>query len=247
MKMATSQLPPGAMESMSGMNGEEGDNMPTVEVKVHMMSVPMMPPGAMPPFAPQPPSATTAAAKNDDSNTDKTSKPQTSKARFPGIFFKKKDQDSKSVTSKESEEEDEEDTNKRKNKKVKITTKGSDKLSSKLQPNVSISSGSSDEKPKRVSESEAAKELESLSGFFPELLVAPPRDHTLKVLWDRMGDAEMGKRVSRLNRRLIEKEILRTQTQLRHLPKRFSQGIYLYMYLSDVLSSIFMVMNKYDI
>ena len=223
MKMATSQLPPGAMDSVSGMNGDDGDNMPTVEVKVHMMSVPMMmPPGSMPPFAPQPP----PAARNYDSNTDKASKP--SKARFPGIFFKKKDQqDSKSATSKDGDGEDDEEEGTNRNKKDKITAKGSDKLSSKAQSYSNLSSNSSsDEKPKRVSESEAAKDLESLSGFFPELLITPPRDHTLKVLWDRMGDAEMGKRVSRLNRRLLEKEILRTKTQLRHLPKRSSQGKY---------------------
>ena len=78
MKMARSQLPPGALDAAPA--GEDIEDRPTVEVKVHMMSVPMMAPmnpGSMPPIAPVP--AETAKDKFDQL-ADKSNK-QTSQIR----------------------------------------------------------------------------------------------------------------------------------------------------------------------
>lgn len=220
MKMARSQLPPGALDAAPA--GEDIDDRPTVEVKVHMMSVPMMAPmnpGSMPPIAPVP-----AEKANDKQRTsssiaaavDKSNKPPSTQSRFPGIFFKPKD--------KEKSTKKQKDESKGLGKATTIVRAATAVPLSPSLDEGNESSSSREDRPTRVSEAEVARELDSLSAFFPEMVVAAPRDHSLKVLWDRMGDEEMEKKVSKLNRKLIEKELKRTKTKLRHLPTRSSKG-----------------------
>lgn len=209
MKMARSQLPPGALDAAPA--GEDIEDRPTVEVKVHMMSVPMMTP--MHPLAP------VSMDRADDvsiQSTDKASK-MPSQTRFPGIFFKPKD---KEKTTKKQNGDKSKDNSKGFGKATKIVRE-----SAAVSQSVKKGKESSfDNKQAQVSEADAARELDSLSAFFPEMVVTAPRDHTLKVLWDRMGDEEMGKKVSRLNRKLIEKELKRTKTKLRQLSTCSSTG-----------------------
>lgn len=219
MKMARSQLPPGALDAAPA--GEDIDDRPTVEVKVHMMSVPMMAPmnpGSMPPVASVPADKANDRydASSPSSAADKSNKPS-SQTRFPGIFFKPKDK--------------EKSTKKQKDENSKDKAKGLGKSTATVRAIAAVSPPvdeekkfSSDDPQIRVSEADVARELDSLSAYFPEMMVAAPKDHSLKVLWDRMGDEEMGKKVSRLNRKLIEKELKRTNTKLRHLPTRSTKG-----------------------
>ena len=57
---------------------------------------------------------------------------------------------------------------------------------------------------------------EALIYRFDEFILEPPRDHNLKLLWDRFIEEEIGNRILKLNRRLVILELKRAQ--VKHTP-----------------------------
>lgn len=47
----------------------------------------------------------------------------------------------------------------------------------------------------------------TVANLFEELLIEAPRDHQLKVLWDRFIEEEVSSRIIRINRRLLQQEL----------------------------------------
>eukprot|EP01038_Epipyxis_sp_PR26KG_P008477 gene8477-11459_t len=162
-------------------------------IKVHMMA---MPP---PPFTeqPQPPQSeqvlpeqteTKAKIEKVAVETPKLSNKKTKgnvekkekSKSIPGLFFR-------GLRSKDASKE----VN---NANVKVT-------SSRNYPNVDATSD--------VDEQSPTSDGDAILSSFEDIILEPPRDHTLSVIWDKLVDEEVGSRVIRVNRKLINLELRR--------------------------------------
>jgi len=136
-----------------------------VEIKVHMVSVPMHVPMPM-------------TNNEDNPNNKEENKGQ---GGIPGFFFR-------GMRKKPEENKKKEVVNNPKSKFDSINNKS---------PNMNNNKGIS------VSG-------KSLMSLIETITLEPPKDHTLRLLWDRILDDDMGRRIIKSNSRILIAELKRT-------------------------------------
>jgi len=212
-KAASSQIPPGVLDA-------QPDS--TVEVKVHMVSMPVPIPPPLSPGSGSYSSSTTPPSEPLSSVDRGANKivPESQQAGsssslhvprriFPGLFAKGKKTKSK---TKSSEVKPNLHTTNATNTTTASTPSPENDASA---ADVSVNSKGSE--TSRQSFEQVKNHKDFLVSLLPEVTLAAPKDHSLRQLWDRMVEDEFGKKVIKINRRQIEKECKRKGIHLRLL------------------------------
>lgn len=173
----------------SNMGGGPGQ----IEVKVHMI------PGMGFPPPPQQTENTKNLPNNKEKKKNENNKDSFNK--LPGSFFKGLKPKKTDVAAIIDDE---------------VVTKPSTNIVTPPSTPIASTTSSSSTKHNKEASYKISSSGEALIDRFDEFILEPPRDHNLKLLWDRFIEEDIGNKILKLNRRFVVSELKRAQ--VKHTP-----------------------------